>query len=93
MLKAQPDWAQLPGVVHWMAALCPPVVAGAVELATVARWQEARSMEARYDGGTKYPLEGRTVVLFTLDKHRGHRRASDAEEELADDRMALQVTR
>ena len=46
MLKAQPDWAQLPGVVHWMAALCPPVVAGAVELATVARWQEARSMEA-----------------------------------------------
>ena len=45
-LKAQPDWAQLPGVVHWMAALCPPVVAGAVELATVARWQEARSMEA-----------------------------------------------
>src|SRR6266576_3485932 len=46
MLRAQPDWAQLPGVVHWMAALCPPVVAGAVELATVARWQEARSLEA-----------------------------------------------
>jgi hypothetical protein len=53
---------------------------------------EARSMEARYDGGTQYQLKGRSVVLFTLDKHRGHRRASDTEEELVDERMALQVT-
>jgi glycogen operon protein len=50
---------------------------------------EARSMEARFNGGTKYALQGRTVVLFTLDKHRGHRRASDAEEEAVDKGLAL----
>jgi hypothetical protein len=45
-----------------------------------------------FNGGTKYPLQGRTVVLFTLDKQRGHRRASDAEEDGVNERMALQVT-
>src|SRR5436853_2951691 len=53
---------------------------------------EARSLEARFEGGTKYALQGRTVVLFTLDKHRGHRRASDIEEEDVDQRLALQAT-
>ena len=53
---------------------------------------EARSLEARFEGGTKYALQGRTVVLFTLDKHRGHRRASDVEEEDVDQRLALQAT-
>ncbi|HEY3162244.1 MAG TPA: glycogen debranching protein GlgX [Vicinamibacterales bacterium] len=49
-------------------------------------------MEARFHGGTKYALQGRTVVLFTLDKHRRRRRASDVEEAEAGDRMALQGT-
>jgi glycogen operon protein len=53
---------------------------------------EARSLEARFEGGTKYALQGRTVVLFTLDKHRGHRRASDAEEEEVERRPELQAT-
>ena len=48
--------------------------------------------EARFDGGTKYPLQGRTVVLFTLEKHRRHRRASDYEAEDIRERLALQVT-
>jgi hypothetical protein len=37
-------------------------------------------------------LQGRTVVLFTLDKRRGRRRASDVDENDADKRKALQVT-
>jgi isoamylase len=49
-------------------------------------------LEARFAGGTKYALQGRTVVLFTLEKHRRHRRASDQEETDAADRMAV-VTR
>ena len=49
-------------------------------------------LEARFAGGTKYALQGRTVVLFTLEKHRRHRRASDQEETEAADRMAV-VTR
>jgi glycogen operon protein len=53
---------------------------------------DARSPEARFTGGTKYPLQGRTVVLFRLEKRRGHRRASDHEDVEIDDRMALQVT-
>jgi glycogen operon protein len=70
---------------------CVPFVLPAVERGhewvRILDTIEARSMETRYGGGTKYQLEGRTVVLFTLDKHRGHRRASDTEEELADERM------
>ena len=50
-------------------------------------------LEARAAGGTKYPLQGRTVVLFTLEKHQRHRRASDQEEVEANDPMALQGTR
>ena len=46
--------------------------------------------EARLVGGTKYPLQARTVVLFRLEKHRPYRRASDHE---ARGRMALQLTR
>ncbi len=49
--------------------------------------------DARFPGGTKYALQGRTVVLFTLEKHRRHRRASDHEEAEAADPMALQGTR
>jgi glycogen operon protein len=48
-------------------------------------------LEARAPGGTKYALEGRTVVLFTLEKHRRHRRASDQEEVEAGERLKLQV--
>jgi glycogen operon protein len=52
---------------------------------------ETHAPEARFAGGTKYPLQGRTVVLFTLEKHRRHRRASDHDVVEADERMALQV--
>jgi isoamylase len=54
---------------------------------------ETHPPEARFTGGTKYPLQGRTVVLFTLEKHRPHRRASDQDVVEVDERMALQVTR
>ncbi|HYS24772.1 MAG TPA: glycogen debranching protein GlgX [Vicinamibacterales bacterium] len=53
---------------------------------------DQHSLEARFSGGTKYALQGRTVVLFTLEKHRRHRRASDQEEAEVGDRMALQGT-
>ena len=54
---------------------------------------EARSPEARFGGGVKYLLQGRTVVLFTLQKHQGHRRASDhADDVETHERVALQVT-
>jgi len=49
-------------------------------------------MEARFSGGTKYALQGRTVVLFTLEKHQHRRRASDVEEAEVGDRVALQET-
>ena len=49
-------------------------------------------MEARFSGGTKYALQGRTVVLFTLEKHQHRRRASDVEEAEVADRVALQET-
>ena len=49
-------------------------------------------MEARFSGGTKYGLQGRTVVLFTLEKHQHRRRASDVEEAEVADRVALQET-
>jgi len=51
---------------------------------------ESSPPEARFVGGTKYPLQGRTVVLFRLEKHRPYRRASDQDMR---DRVALQVTR
>jgi hypothetical protein len=54
---------------------------------------EAHPPEARFTGGTKYALQGRTVVLFTLEKHRPHRRASDHDVVEIDERMALQVMR
>jgi isoamylase len=53
---------------------------------------ETHAPEVRFTGGTKYPLQGRTVVLFTLEKHRPHRRASDDDVVEVDARMALQVT-
>jgi len=53
---------------------------------------EAHQPEARFTGGMKYALQGRTVVLFTLEKHRPHRRASDHDVVDVDARMALQVT-
>jgi len=49
-------------------------------------------MEARFSGGTKYALQGRTVVLFTLEKHQHRRRASDVEAAEVGDRVALQET-
>ena len=52
---------------------------------------EAQPPEARFAGGTKYSLQGRTLALFTLGGHRRHRRASDHDIE-ADQRLALQVT-
>ena len=54
---------------------------------------ETSPPETRLIGGTKYPLQGRTVVLFTLEKHRPHRRASDYEAVDIRERMAFQVTR
>jgi isoamylase len=72
---------------------CVPFVLPAVERehewVRVLDTIEARSLEVRFEGGTKYPLQGRTVVLFTLDKQLRHRRASDAEEEDVEERMAL----
>jgi glycogen operon protein len=49
--------------------------------------------DARFTGGTKYALQGRTVVLFTLEKHRRHRRSSDQDEVETDARMSLQGSR
>jgi len=69
-----------------------PAVEAGHEWMRVLDTVEPRSMEVRFNGATKYPLQGRTMVLFTLDKQRGHRRASDAEEDAADQRLALQVT-
>ena len=53
---------------------------------------ETSAPEARFTGGTKYELQGRTVVLFTLEKHGPQRRASDHDDVEVDERMALQVT-
>jgi glycogen operon protein len=38
---------------------------------------EAMTPEKRFNGGSKYPLQGRTLVLFTLHGERRGRRASD----------------
>jgi glycogen operon protein len=54
---------------------------------------ETHAAEARFAGATKYPLQGRSVVLFTLEKHRPHRRASDQDIVDVDEPMALQVAR
>jgi glycogen operon protein len=51
---------------------------------------EAQPPDARFAGGTKYSLQGRTLVLFTLGGHRRQRRASDHDIE-TDQRLALQV--
>jgi glycogen operon protein len=53
---------------------------------------ETNAPEARFTGGTKYQLQGRTVVLFTLEKNGLHRRASDRDAVEVDERLALQVT-
>jgi glycogen operon protein len=75
---------------------CLPFVLPAVEpgheWVRVVDTIEPRSMEARFAGSNKYPLQGRTLVLFTLNKHRGHRRASDAEDDETRRRLALQLT-
>jgi isoamylase len=52
---------------------------------------ESHSPEARFAGGMKYPLQGRTLVLFSLDGSWRQRRAAD-HTELADDDAALQVS-
>jgi isoamylase len=54
---------------------------------------ETHSPEARFAGGVRYPLQGRTVVLFRLEKHLRLRRASDHDEVEVDERMALQAMR
>ena len=54
---------------------------------------ETNAPEARFTGATKYPLQGRTMVLFTLEKRRPHRRASDHDLVEVDEPLALQVTR
>jgi hypothetical protein len=43
---------------------------------------DAHGEDRRFAGGTKYPLQGRTLVLFTLNGERRHRRASDGIEAL-----------
>ena len=53
---------------------------------------EAQPHEARFAGGTKYSLQGRTLALFTLEGHHRHRRASDYDDTETDRRLALQVT-
>jgi glycogen operon protein len=53
---------------------------------------ESRVPELRFRGGTTYPLQGRTLALFTLETDRRHRRASD-QDALAADHLALQVIR
>ena len=55
------------------------------------RHDRSASARSAAPGGTSYALEGRTVVLFTLEKHRRHRRASDQEEVEAGERLKLQV--
>jgi glycogen operon protein len=49
--------------------------------------------DAHFAGATKYPLQGRTVVLFMLAKHPRHRRASDHDEVDTSERVAVKVTR
>jgi glycogen operon protein len=51
---------------------------------------ESRVPELRFQGGAKYPLQGRTLVLFTLEGDRRHRRGTD-ESTLAEEHLALQV--
>jgi len=70
-----------------------PVAGNGHQWARVIDTIDAHPPEARFTGGTKYPLQGRTVVLFTLVKHRPHRRASDHEVVEIDERLALQVVR
>jgi hypothetical protein len=41
---------------------------------------EAQIEDRRFAGGTKYPLQGRTLVLFTLNSDRRQRRARDGVE-------------
>ena len=38
---------------------------------------EAQAPEKRFNGGSRYPLQGRTLALFTLSSDRRGRRASD----------------
>jgi len=53
---------------------------------------ESRVPRLRFDGSVKYPLQGRTLALFTLEGDRRHRRAKDQETDtLADEHLALQV--
>jgi glycogen operon protein len=42
---------------------------------------EAQAPEQRFKGGSQYPLQGRTLALFTLSSDRRGRRASDREPE------------
>jgi hypothetical protein len=51
---------------------------------------ESHPPELRVTGGTKYPLQGRTLALFILDGYRRQRRASD-HPDLVDEHAALQV--
>jgi isoamylase len=52
---------------------------------------ESHVPDARFPGGMKYPLQGRTLVLFTLEGHQRHRRASD-QADISGGRRGLQVT-
>ena len=55
---------------------------------------ESRVPERRYEGGVKYPLQGRTLALFTLEGDRRHRRVTDQDADtLAEEHLALQVVR
>jgi glycogen operon protein len=40
---------------------------------------EARAPEKRFRGGARYPLNGRSLALFTLNDERRGRRATDVE--------------
>ncbi len=52
---------------------------------------ESQAPEARFSGGSKYPLQGRTLVLFVLESYKRHRRSSD-QADVAGGRRGLQLT-
>jgi hypothetical protein len=41
---------------------------------------DAKAPDKRFHGGARYPLQGRTLAVFTLNRDRRARRVADAQE-------------
>jgi glycogen operon protein len=68
-----------------------PAAAEGHEWVRVIDTIESHVPEAHFPGGTKYPLQGRTLVLFVLESYKRHRRSSD-QADVAGGRKGLQLT-